>query len=802
MDSCCGKKEGGAPGLPGEGILPLPGPPEGCCTDPPPAAPARPAARTATPPIGDPVGWPAKLHGIPGIRFEDGVVIQPVQATQNEVRTFFDPFVADYDINLMHALMNVLDVATGGTGTRYPPPTQLPFTDGTTGPWYSLVTEAPDDLPDRWVVGRSLAENAYIDVLARIAGGFVMGAVSWQLSQQRIAHRAQLPRPTAKRITDRLRITHGIDPMGIWQGAFRVGEWGDRHDLPRPALLTRLAFAHNDNPWNKLLKALTPAGTPLGVMLGLSSPEPIPMPLQWDEAVFSGLEVKGPGSLRDDPIRISFMKNDLAKQLTALGDALATAGTYGSEGAELGVSLQTQVFEPLLVFLLGLEEGFLELVTLGTSFWALGREDLFANHALGVLLDMATQTSWDSLSAGATLPIDFLLGGLLGVSDEEMEAVLSCLLTEDDGARKQKKLEKNAGPDYWKERIEEIGVHPEPVVLLSDRLSSYGVSFGATQMPPPLVYNFCPVLLVAGQANIPPTHQFNIPTLAPQVLPPAFFAITPPAPLSVIPEERVAADAWLQWWTNAMPTYKAALVFDGLAELLWQVAVLDDAALAATGFLGSDGMVGAWIRSAARDSGLGTLVDGLAGISIGEIFRYAIRQYLTDLFLESMTNPINPLGGTPRANIDLESAHQVFCWMNTEAKRTLTDRALGPMVGIANPAASETVFSLLQCTLNIGPPRTLRVRSSIATILLGMPVQVQQDSTVGRLVSALSTGQTVSSCDVFLLRHWVRQARTACLLDLEATLRPQFISPRDWEAGELGTREPPSDSIPSFEDRL
>jgi hypothetical protein len=263
---------------------------------------------------------------------------------------------------------------------------------------------------------------------------------------------------TFDRLLDRVRlnvVTHatlqgGELPANV-RFPLRMAGWVGHDGAGHPPQTTLFARRHARNAFHDLLGRLASTSTPLGSVVGLpDQPDSFALPLDWEEAVRSGL----------DPGSVARLPADLRARLASFGDDVK-AGVRAAGGASYWATLIGILAFPIApvgsiaaILLAGVPQALADAI----DHWpaALDRasdHDAFLHDAGYELLHMLRQTRYD------------------GVFDKKVSSALGL----DDGV-----LFLNLSPGQVQDIERALRPPPDfpPMVLLGDLFATYARHFG------------------------------------------------------------------------------------------------------------------------------------------------------------------------------------------------------------------------------------------------------------------------------------------------------------------------------------
>lgn len=214
------------------------------------------------------------------------------------------------------------------------------------------------------------------------------------------------------------------------------------------------------------------------------------------------------------------------------------------------------------------------------------------------------------------------------------------------------------------------------------------------------------------------------------------------------------------WWVDMQPTVQAMMVADTAAEILSKLIELDDFSIALLDFVADEGPLGALIRQQLYQRGLLLIADVLGGVSPTGLIRYAYRQILTDIFLQSWSE----VGGS------VDCVWPVVTWMDSAVLRERVDAALGEAQTLATTTLGD--FTLVV---------------SVRAGLLPPALRAVEGGALGRLVDQLIAWAASGSSppealvdlldknDLWTVRAWLADAAANDLVNLKSRLQSRYL---------------------------
>lgn len=543
-------------------------------------------------------------------------------------------------------------------------------------------------------------------------------------------------RSTTERLFDRLRLNHvkyggTVKRWPVW--------WGhDQDESPReyPPLTTIFGRRHDDNGFYLLRKKLSSGYNTLGNIVGLTdAPDNFAMPLQWTEAIFSGLMPDVKAKLTEDARDgLDNFADDLESAVNNASNASLWGGIIGGVAATL---LGLPVVGGALLVLLGSQAS--KLVN-SIDHWpgklrSAGAEGGELNDTAYYLLNMLRATDFKGLFGNKledALDLDNKVF-MLDLYDDQVQDV-----------------EYAMRPD-----LVNSPVTFQPMILLGDTFASYASGFG-----------------VNPKYGVNPFKQGKM-----------------KGPDNVVSKQSNTAKLWTTWWNDCQPALDVAYVIDTASIVLEQLLHIDDALLALNDIAVGDGIIAMIVRRVLAERGLTRFVDALGGASPSAALRYFFRQLLTDLFIDWFR---------VKESVAAADLYPLFTWMNTSAKRERIDDALGPLVEVTadNAGSMWGMISALRLVFEYRPDPQLSGNPGDKLYLRGafLPgAKDRQKGALGRIFElfgkypddAERAVDEISHCDLGNLRAWLELARLSHLVGLRDTLEPAWSYDSNSSSGHI-----------------
>lgn len=513
-------------------------------------------------------------------------------------------------------------------------------------------------------------------------------------------------RYTTERLFDRLHINcYYVTDFAGDTSPYRLGSWWGTDQTWHAPLITRFVARSEDSPVYKVRRTIASgAGTPLAIVVNASAvPDSYSLPLYWPEAVYSGLSPDVTASIPDD-VRLS-IQNTMGDGEGAIEQFRATA-----EVITVAAGASNTLSSLFALFTLAADIGVGWFATLITDVDTLLR-DLSTASEQGWLNDAMA----DALEAVRdTSTLHKVVTGFTGLDHSEYWSMALALRTDNVPSDRASDSTEEAFPfftfDQGTEHAQEPLVHLGPVFL------GYAATFAVDRDDQ----------YASGQGTDLTTN--------------------------VSDTQRHALDLWNQWVRDSAPTRQLAALFDSIGMIVEQLIYLDDAVLAVADLAFTEGMIGNLVRTTLQGKGLNYVSETLGGASPGQLVRFALRQLLTDLFIDFAVGQ----GWAESA----DCLYTIFCWMNSESKRDAITEVFGELkpLGELVPAVAEFL------------PVGFTMRDLEAGTLF---------TTLSGVGAALGTGGTVDetlidSNGLASIRRWLDSTRESCLPNLLDSLRPDF----------------------------
>ncbi len=510
-----------------------------------------------------------------------------------------------------------------------------------------------------------------------------------------------------ERLWDRLHINvYQITDFSGTTETYRLGAWwGSDHTLHTP-LITRFAGRDAQNP-ALLVRERMETGVKkslLATIVGAGSvPDCMSLPLYWPEAVYSGVAPNVMASL-PPAVRADMTQALETAQLTLLQWQSSRFDSFGWAS-----------FGPVASAMSGLVELCFAVpadVAIGLGFGSKLVTDAsellnaFHSAAVAVYINDSLAIAIQALADVHHFPkVVNKLTGLEGSAYYGLALGLSGDTADADGE----------------------GL--EPMVLLGPTFLAYADAFSAT------TNGFAPGARSTGTVwslGDESDYSWQVPT-----------------------SQTEAQRLWNDWVSISGPTRQLAALFDSIGMIVEQLIYLDDALLAMADMAFSEGVVGNLIRTMLQEAGLDYATDVLGGASPGQIARYAVRQLLTDLFIDHALAE-----GWAEKDSCL---YEIFCWMNSETKRTEIAEVFGEVGTLRDLGFPEGAPPFYVRTLPNGA--LLRALAAASAAVQGSSTPADVNAAV---IAAIVPG------DLCKIRRWLASARQDCLSGLVDGLRPDF----------------------------
>ena len=580
-------------------------------------------------------------------------------------------------------------------------------------------TYQPGDAPtSAWAATLDDGETALLEQACRLLCGEITGLLVNGLKKPAGEKPAVYPadwgsepgkfRSSTERLFDRLRINHRMHGGTL----DALGHLDHRQGVTQPPQTTTFGRVLPTNAFVRLRLRLSNSST-LGSLVGLTAPpDSFALPLDWSEAIYSGLAQDVRAELPDDTKRsLNAWADDLEKAIGKGGSAIAWDSVVAAVSATL-------LGSPVLGAILGVLGAEVSLLEHSLADWPAALRAAAADKA-----DL-NDTGYHLLEMLRATQFKGLFGSRLEKALNLDEQVFVVGITPADTQTVEYALRPDKAPKTF-----------PPAILLGDIFAEYANQFGVHPKRSGKPF-------VRGDAATP----------------------------SVAAGQRWAADLWTTWWNDAQPTLDLAYLIDTASIVLEQLVNLDDALLAAADLALGDGLVSTILRRALADDGLERYVDALAGVSPVGAIRYLFRQLITDQFIDwiGVKEGVKPSDVYPifrwmnakakRATIDdvlgplAEATPQVAGSMSTMVA------GLKVLFGYIpdKPMQMRGVF------LADLPDDQ---RGALGRALSAIKANPGD---------AKAAAKAVTYADLGLLRGWLELARTSDLVDIHADLEPNW----------------------------
>jgi hypothetical protein len=650
------------------------------------------------------------VEEIPTVRQVNGVWETGKMPTSAGVQTFIGKLTAEY-------LQPI---------TNFAPYSSMDIHDFNR--WWDTYRSVHSPIND-WATSLTDHEEALLEYACKVLSSNAVGTTVLVLKQSGIypanwSSMNGLFRSTTERLFDRLRLNHikysgTVKRWPVW--------WGhDQNESPKeyPPLTTVFGRRHDDNGFYLLRKKLSSGYNTLGDIVGLTeAPDNFAMPLQWTEAIFSGLvpdvKAKLSESVRDS---LDDFADDLESAVNSASNTSLWGGIIGGIAATL---FGAPVLGGLLV-LFGSQSN--KLVN-SIDHWpgklrSAGAEGGELNDTAYYLLNMLRTTDFK---------------GLFGNKLEDALDLDNKVFMLDLYHDQVQDVEYAMRPD-----LVNSAVTFQPMILLGDTFASYASGFG-----------------VNPKYGVNPFKQGEM-----------------KGPDNVVSKQRNTAKLWTTWWNDSQPTLDVAYVIDTASIVLEQLLHIDDALLALNDIAVGDGAVAMIVRRVLSDRGLTRFVDALGGASPSAALRYFFRQLLTDLFIDWFR---------VKEDVAATDLYPLFTWMNTRTKRDRIEDALGPLVEVTpdNAGGMWGMISALRTLFEYVPDPQLSGNPGDKLMLRGafLPgARNNQKGALGRIFELFGqypddperAVNEISHCDLGNLRGWLELARLSHLVGLKDSLEPAW----------------------------
>ncbi|MCB9764497.1 MAG: hypothetical protein H6739_32280 [Alphaproteobacteria bacterium] len=623
---------------------------------------------------------------------------------------------------------------------------ELPADGTSSGNWARSFDYTIDTRPaygGAWATSLDTEQSTYLDVLSSLltsalTGSWIRSAKSQPLVTYPSGWGVRGTRSTLDRLFNRLhmnfmevrgttfRIAGFINEEGTWEDPLTTVFATARPDNPYLLMRSHLSFGQSTwlTAFINLFELIAAArsgdpialsGEVLPVFPGL--PGAWPFPLDWRFAVETGLfteeeivEINDLLELMDsDPLPIttneailpSDVDDSITPQLQPVLDFLDWVNNTGGGRFLFGLARD---LGPLLgfggvrmVLASTLADRFVEIteilertVASIEQFESSNADGLFANASFShLIIAMLHASQLGDVTHLLTMPE--LLRAVARRSSDKFRDESSEFAAELDGLGPY--LEPLVDPDSAMEDL--LGVDREGAMAIARSMDDAEDWSGAVEeeefewpLPTPIIYlGYC----VQEYASM-----FEE------------FGSTYESPPNVAPEQQGLATAWFQWWRDVKPTLQVAQAFDAVAHVVTAMARMDDEILGGLPTLleGTGGALEAVTNALDQDvtvPPLGLTVNiaaFLRDVNVPRILGQAVRQMLTDLFIELAVS----LYGANRSCL-----YSMFCWMDDTSKRTAIRMALGDLVEVE---VGEDLSSIYQSVFGVPLTGTLRVRAA------------------------------------------------------------------------------------------